>query len=184
MNAPDERDCDTTVSQIARQLRRWGLPDPHDERETFNGGLYLAAADAIEKQFLAKTTPTTPRMREIDNLTLDQLNEWTAKARGWVKRIDESNEYPDQYMYCDAKTGIWECDAENYTPTDNREQWAELLEEFKLTIKPPAMHNGNVTSWAALKQWPLAQTPLTGETPGIAICRAVVASVFGTKVEV
>lgn len=108
---------------------------------------------------------------KVSELGREALNRWTAKAQGW--KLDCTGRWLD-----DDQFKAWKID---YTPSTNWQQAGELVEKYEISLGK----HGSLEIWAADlnphnigtlgKNW-------HGPTPQIAICRAVVASVYGDEV--
>jgi hypothetical protein len=117
----------------------------------------------------------------IEDLTNEQLDEWVARAQGW-RWLDLCGWYSIDEAGHKRGKGI----PGAYTPTTNPAQWAELMQLFKVDV----LHNEYDTqAWACVSlagediDDPIDCFANTGEE-GKAICRAVIASVYGDSVEV
>jgi len=107
---------------------------------------------------------------KVSNMTNEQLDHWVAKAQGWKYR-DLSNPLWLGEM---PNGGI---EASDYSPTTNWEQCGELIEKYQIGLIVPETH------WVAeLFKTGKPKVYAEAQNPRTAICRAVVASVFGEEV--
>ena len=124
---------------------------------------------------------------KVSDLTNTQLDEWVARARGWKLIKDELLPSLDKWntkLTIGTSPEITKL-CRSYSPTSNPAQWADLIEEFGLSPQPHIVENSTITSWACSRHWPCKVLhPMIGPSLGQAICRAVVASVYGEYVEV
>jgi hypothetical protein len=120
---------------------------------------------------------------KVSELTGSELDYWVAKAQGWEKKTFIRGGLV--YWSNGVTSSI---NIESYTPTTNWQQCGELIEKFKLVIS----QNGDDWTAQVNKPRPPTAKPYSaksylgpigyGSTPQEAICRAVVASVFGDTV--
>lgn len=115
---------------------------------------------------------------KVSELEGSQLNEWVARARGWLK---------------DADTGCW-YDPENnhykncghsgskYKPTSNPAQWADLIEGFDVWLSSDGDSASEAKTHYASICPHVDGAIQQGQTTAIAICRSVVASIYGDSV--
>jgi len=111
----------------------------------------------------------------IVDLTKKELNHCVAKAQGWelVEGCWRDSTGTHLNQYCSLTKG------NTYRPTTNPAQWAELIEKFDMYL-----NKGKPYWWAKVGGAYSGFRHIQGKTPSIAICRAVVASVYGEYVEV
>lgn len=131
---------------------------------------------------------------KTSELSSDKLDYWVAKAQGWEK------------LYNDILGTIWAHNDElmertcSYHPATNWQQCGELIEKFGVGLRPqtPKDHDdyigGNhhatiLRDKSKTYDYGIPPTVIFdqigqyGSTPQEAICRAVVASVYGDTVE-
>ncbi len=111
---------------------------------------------------------------KVSELEGAELDYWVAKAQEW----DLVDNQTVGYFIWNTPDNDW-IDQEIYTPTTNWAQCGALLEEFSVDVY---IHEdeGDMEWWGAQAQSKLAV--YSCPDPRIAICRAVVASVFGEEV--
>ena len=109
---------------------------------------------------------------KVSELTGEQLDYWTAKAQGWVadKDIDGDIHWRD----ATGHIRYWGWD---YTPDRNKAQAFELIEAFEIDLGPFHSKQWIASLWSGNEEY-----SMIGVTPQEAICRAVVASVYGEGV--
>ena len=105
---------------------------------------------------------------KTSELTGDKLDYWVAKAQGW--NLD--TEYDDRCNQYTALTG-----RRFYTPSTNWQQCGELIEKFEADLGPFHSQQWIACVWSGSEEF-----SMDGITPQEAICRAVVASVYGEEV--
>ena len=110
---------------------------------------------------------------KVSELTGEQLSYWVAKAQGWS--LD--TEHGDWLYYGSAIIG-----REFYRPHQDSAQAFELIEKFGIEVKP--IQSRMDGSWYAHCKYydNYRNNSRVGSTPQEAICRAVVASVYGEEV--
>lgn len=101
-----------------------------------------------------------------------------AMAQGW-----EWHESNGEGIDCWFKRGAkpWTLAMQNYHPTTNPAQWAELVGEFKVSVKWMYCDK----RWEACTDRNQPEATLiwgVGLTPALAICKAVIASVWGDEI--
>jgi hypothetical protein len=109
---------------------------------------------------------------KVSELTGKELDKWVAMAQ------------PSEDKRFAVTAGLFTlgippqsyCDGDPYTPTTNWQQCGELIERFELIVWP-----SDDSEWSA-SVMPLSDKDYFGSTPQEAICRAVVASVYGDTV--
>ena len=108
----------------------------------------------------------------ISGLTDEQLDGWVARSQGWELIKPQLN---SATWYWDTLNKITPNRSYSmYTPSTDWQQCGELIEKFK-----PVLHVGNVYT-----RCEIGDANIVATTPQEAICRAVVASVYGEYVEV
>lgn len=121
---------------------------------------------------------------KVSDLTNEQLNEWVARAQPDLVTISTKNQILLE-IKIETVSGDYR-DYKEYSPTSNPAQWAELMQVFKVDV----LHNSNNTqAWACVNA---DGKPIEGpidcfagiDEDGIAICRAVISSVYGEYVEI
>jgi len=113
---------------------------------------------------------------KVDDLSNEQLNKLTAKACKWCQ-VSE--------FYLVDEDGNAVLDGVRNEPTTNDAQAMWLVKEFGVEIEPTKFdENGNVTEWVATTWIDVTSYKFTSSDLNHAICKAVVASVFGDEVEV
>lgn len=114
---------------------------------------------------------------KTSELTGAELDYWVAKAQGYVRLNDEVYLKP-AWGYPD---GSWLPDP-MYTPTTNWQQCGELINDFGIALKP--LQDRMDCSWYAIcKYYPCYRNNgCIGLSAQEAICRSVVASVYGEEV--
>lgn len=110
---------------------------------------------------------------KVSELTGDKLDYWVAKAQGWDKSFNKLG------LYAVWVTEYGDEPIHHYKPTTNWQQCGELIEKFNLNLLrlDDGWKSGYVYSYAD-KDVMFAK----GSTPQEAICRAVVASIYGEEV--
>lgn len=106
--------------------------------------------------------------KPVSELTGPELSAWVARAQGWIQ--------VSEFYWKDAD-GHTVIDGNRYEPHINGGQCFELIEKFEMTVGYMPLN----------KVWYANGFNLgteEGETASIAVCRAVVASVYGECVEV
>lgn len=103
--------------------------------------------------------------KKVSELGGAELAEWVAKARGW------SRVKPSDCFGWNDDDGTLHL-VPNYRPDIHKNRCFELIEEYK-----PRLSAGNVFT-----RCEIGDADIVAETPQLAICRAVVASVFGEYV--
>ena len=101
-----------------------------------------------------------------------ELDYWVAKAQDWDQSKESYDEYHGSLQWVTKKRG-W-ITVDKYVPSTGNQQTYDLIEEFKVDV----LWEGSY--WAAFTD--SDGDNYTGNTPAEAICRAVVASVFGEYV--
>lgn len=102
---------------------------------------------------------------KVSELEWDRLDYWVAKAQGWTEKLNG---------WLDGE-GAWH----NKSCWDPSEDWQDcgpLIEKYIQNIE--MLWDGR---WEAISQADL--NGYIGDTPQEAICRAVVASVYGDEVD-
>lgn len=119
---------------------------------------------------------------KIEDLTDEQLDEWAALAQGWEE--DEFEEHGQ--VYSEWKYAGGYISKDKYTPTTNPAQWARLIERFEIWLSNDNTDCDNRWIATTKETHVVGGKDLAGygPTPAIAICRAVIASVYGDEVEV
>lgn len=85
----------------------------------------------------------------------------------------------DELWVCKGWQG---CPLYHYRPSTDWSQAGLLMAKYGINVAVHTSENGKPTSWKAGKEWPMDTQPFCiGETPLIAICRCVVASVVGDE---
>lgn len=97
---------------------------------------------------------------KINELTTVQLDYWVAKAQGWTQ---------------DTLWGKWK--PAEYHPTTNWQQVGELIEKFKIML----IYQVQIKKWVAQFSEDVP-TMNYADDPKVAVCMAVIASVFGDEV--
>lgn len=124
---------------------------------------------------------------KVTNLTLEQLDNWAAKAQKWtviegpilMTDFHIREEIHKVYMDGDKYMSI----VSQYHPSTNGGQAMELVKKFGICPRAHVVTNREITSWSAGSKWPWNEiVDYVGETPEIAICRAVIVSVYGEEV--
>ncbi len=112
---------------------------------------------------------------KTSELTGKGLDHWVAKAWGWgIKQYKiHPNDSARPWWFLNHER---RCPKEDYSPTTNWEQCGVLIEKFKITT---GLVNRKKDTWFAIGDDCSVGYALD---PRIAICRAVVASVFGDEV--
>lgn len=112
----------------------------------------------------------------VSELTGNDLNHWVAKARGWelVPAQNNDGEILPWNVWLDFNDKFIGHEYE-YEPDTNWQQCGELIEKFKVTIWPTCRREWVANTWKR-------NHPNSGSTSQEAICRAVVASVYGEEV--
>lgn len=123
---------------------------------------------------------------KVSELEREKLAEWAARAQRWKKRDGSRwfNEPQNQWIYVDSNK-TFRCSVEGYRPDINGGQAMELMKKFNILAYP--LFSGEYFA-TPIRSYTYEEEPIysdgqTGETPEIAICRAVVASVYGEYVE-
>jgi len=118
---------------------------------------------------------------KVSELEGQALDYWTAKAQGWRKA-----RHDNPAIFCSIWNGN-RTPVKEYTPSTNWQQAGELVDKYNLIIQPLLE---KIHIWGASKvyDWDMNDDPMyewvqKGPTPQIAICRAVVASVYGEEIE-
>lgn len=113
---------------------------------------------------------------KVNDLTDQQLDELCARAQGWETRTlngEESwREHGTTYIYKKA-----------YHPTANDAQATGLVKEFRISLVHGSLFDEDGV-WAAGSPTMAQLTHVKDSCLNRAICKAVVASVFGDEVEV
>jgi len=111
----------------------------------------------------------------ITDLTNPQLDEWCARAQG-LERLEDTDR-GDVFLntFNWWYKGARKYRREEYSPTTNDAQAMGLADAFGLIVTHHAKR-----AWAPNYKGGIQ----SGETTRIAICRAVIASVFGEYVEI
>ena len=109
---------------------------------------------------------------KVSELDGPLLGKWVAKAQGWGKV------YPQRFWK--DENGKWVCDILTYHPHINGAQAMELVKKYRIHLY---YEDG---AWIAetlyiKARWGCINAYAT--TPEVAICRAVVASVYGGEVD-
>ncbi len=113
---------------------------------------------------------------KVSELEGAELDYWAAKAQGWINYPDDSREQGTVWHLNPKEAPFGKIMAvKEYTPSTNWEQCGELIEQFNMDL------GGGPEYWVASVGEDFFGDK-TSLTPRIAICRAVVASVFGEKV--
>jgi len=127
-------------------------------------------------------------MTKINVSTLEGplLAEFVARAQGWYKSIDNYG-----FSVWRDRGNCVTYGTKSYSPDINGGQCFELIEEFDIWLSSysPCMDNVETNrSWiASTKTTHIADEEWMhgeGSTPEIAICRAVIASVYGEYVDI
>lgn len=116
---------------------------------------------------------------KVSDLTNEQLDEWVARTRGWkIGHLAGNKNLPSYWMRGDNVV----YPTPDYSPTSNPAQWVELIEDLLVDV----YHIEQGNAFEAQRHMDNYKKVVYGygPTPAIAICRAVVASVFGEYVEV
>ena len=104
----------------------------------------------------------------VATLTGKDLDYWVARAQGW-----DCDEYGNWYEdYVGGAEIVYD-----YTPSTNWQQCGELIIRFRVYLDH--LISGK---WRAQSLLKLGTNSAKGSTPQEAICRAVVASVYGDTV--
>ena len=120
---------------------------------------------------------------KVSELIGEQLSYWVAKAQGWKTQqggymagLNWVNEPP----YCVDENGDFK--SAKYRPDQDSAQAFELIEKFGIEVKP--IQSRMDGSWYAHCKYydNYRNNSRVGSTPQEAICRAVVASVYGEEV--
>lgn len=121
-------------------------------------------------------------------MTKAQLNEWTARAQGWVGD-EETDRWGRTLLYWKGQKGghCGKLYARDYTPATDPAQWAELIEGFGRITKQELHIVESAGAYGVylcrVGKYSFSDY-IWGSSVAIAICRAVIASVFGEYVEV
>ena len=99
---------------------------------------------------------------KVEKLTNEQLDHWVARAQGW--EVEDAVWMPESVNI----------PAKDYTPTTNGQQCFDLIEKFQFDLR----FIGDIEL-----VWACGFGSHTGyaDNPKVAVCRAVVASVFGDE---
>jgi hypothetical protein len=99
----------------------------------------------------------------VSELKGDDLAYWAAKAQGWTEKrngwLDKSGEWHDKHFWA---------------PHLNWHQCGGLIEKYSISITPCT------DGWYA--ECGVSHADAYGDTPQEAVCRAVVADMFGEEV--
>lgn len=120
---------------------------------------------------------------QVSELECERLDKWVALARGWIVKVSPYNDYSYHYYSSYKAIPADSILVKDYRPSINGWQALELVKEFGMDL----FFRGSIT-WQALLVWRNKfgeddVIEMTGPTPEIASCRAVVASKFGEYVE-
>ena len=114
---------------------------------------------------------------KINELTGEQLSYWVAKAQGWRPSNKPQGITTNVMFWVDTNSQEVAI-VNNYRPDQDKTQAFELIEKFKLTVEP-----SNMDAWWAYYLKGDELEAQRGSTLEVAICRAVVASVYGEEVK-
>lgn len=119
-------------------------------------------------------------MAKVADITdLKVLNRLVAECRGW-KLYNEPVLFgpkPSRQGWYDGDKKV--CSEYHYTPTTNRDQWAELAEINNMRLD---LSNGmEAMAWLPNSEGDLCYG--NAPTPGIAVCKAYIVSVTGEEIE-
>lgn len=125
---------------------------------------------------------------KIQDLTGEQLDEWVARAKGF-KLTPYPKEFKEAGFHVrndknEILYSVGNPDATNaFSPTTNASRCFDLISQFYLEVFPVREAEGTVWYSFSIKPGPDDDLePQQGTSPELAICRAVVASVYGEEV--
>lgn len=122
---------------------------------------------------------------KVSELEREQLAEWTARAQGWSLCLDERIA-PNWWYWIDNDDFI--AYDKDYRPDINGGQAMDLVKAFpecapQYTSHRPGAEKRWVSRFSYASERRVLMGFMVGDEPEIAICRAVVASVYGEYVE-
>lgn len=118
---------------------------------------------------------------KIQDIPLDRLPYWVAMAQGWDLIESWDNESLD-YWEDENDLDLFYYVSE-YNPLTNKAQAFELIEQFEISLfRPEPQEDWWEGEVHTNRGGYTAQRTEKGKTPSEAICRAVIASVFGEYV--
>lgn len=113
---------------------------------------------------------------KTSELTGDKLDYWVAKAQGWVHRVTTEHMakrgFDEPFYWRIPSKGF----CSQYHPSANWQQCGELIEKFDIELVYHPRSSGFRSRSG------ISGPFFHGSTPQEAICRAVVASVYGEEV--
>lgn len=119
---------------------------------------------------------------KVSELSGAELDYWVARAQGWTKEKYPSLDGGEDDCWC--WDGAPRITVFGYCPHDNWMQCGPLIEKYKISLGYSSSFGWIAEIWQKQKiMRGFDHIEQCGESPAIAICRAVVASAYGEEVE-
>lgn len=115
---------------------------------------------------------------KVSELEGQELDYWVGRAQGWNTFVPAAS----SFTYWFESDGQYRWQLTAYTPSTNWAQAGELVEKYALTDIGFAYQDYDDTKVYVCAHGNRIRNRQYGPTPCIAICRAVVASVYGDEV--
>jgi len=115
-------------------------------------------------------------MKQIKDLTDDEINYWVAKAQGFVFREGNGFSNPAMWMLGDDE----QYEIRNYKPVSNWSQAGELLEKFLMDVR---ISESKINMYRPVSEPWNYHYIISDRDYKKAICLAVIVSIYGEEIE-
>lgn len=117
---------------------------------------------------------------KVSDLNNKQLDEWVARAQGWELV------FPNDNLFRAWQKSDNKCDTvsiNGYSPTSDTQAGKAQVYDLQLKFEVDVNKLRSSDEWCA-RVFPRKGIDAIADTPAIAVCRAIVTSIYGEYVEV